>query len=445
MPITEMTMDCSICVETFNRSTHRSVACPACQKTACHQCVQTNLLQNTVMVPKCMFCPAEWNMEFLRSSLSRSFMDKEYRDHQKNALLAEAEAHVGNFQQAAKNEERKEATQREIHQIKQEMRHMRIEMDRLRHRLYQTQRLYWDLDREDQPLETGTEAEASRADFFMACPRDDCRGRISTGYKCGLCEHFFCAQCHACKGLARDAVHECKKEDVDTVKALRDNTKHCPNDKCRMLIFKESGCDQMWCTSCHTCFSWRSGNILNGVIHNPHFYEFQRRNGGEAARQPGDIPCGGMPSTREMNVRARQAATVSDRAEILYDVHRVVMHLTDITMPRVFTKFNRRTEIHRTTGIKYLRGLITREMWRNQLYYAVRQEERFRRYYQVLEMLTTNIAELLRQYVAGTPTSTIAHQCEALFAYTNLECAKIKKQFNMVLPTFSPTMDVANV
>lgn len=433
--------DCSICVEKFNRSTHRSVACPYCQKTACHQCVQTNLLQNTVMVPKCMFCPAEWNMEFLRSTLSRSFMDKEYRDHQKNALLAEAEAHVGNFQQAARNEELKEAAREEIIRIKQEI-------TDAKHRLLRAQLRYNRLVYQpDAPAEEEAmiEAEASRADFFMACPRNECRGRISTGYKCGLCDHFFCAQCHGCKGLTRDAAHECKKDDVDTVKALRDNTKHCPNEKCRMLIFKESGCDQMWCTSCQTCFSWRSGNILNGPIHNPHFYEFQRRNGGEAARQPGDLPCGGLPFVREMNGRSRRCTTADNQANLLYDVHRVVQHLTDMTMPRVFAKFNQRTVLHRTTGIKYLRGQITRDVWRDQLYRAVRQEEKFRRYYQVLEMLTTNIAELLRQYVAGESSVLISQQCEELFAYSNLECAKMKKQFNMVLPTFSPQMNVAHI
>jgi hypothetical protein len=48
----------------------------------------------------------------------------------------------------------------------------------------------------------------------------------------------------------------------------------------------------MWCTQCHTGFSWRRGTIENRV-HNPHYYEWQRQNGGgRAPRNVGDLECG---------------------------------------------------------------------------------------------------------------------------------------------------------
>jgi hypothetical protein len=90
------------------------------------------------------------------------------------------------------------------------------------------------------------------------------------------------------KGFDRDCEHTCNPELVETAKLLAKDTKSCP--KCQAKIFKIDGCDQMWCTQCHTAFSWKTGAIQTS-IHNPHYYEWQRKNGG-APRVAGDVECG---------------------------------------------------------------------------------------------------------------------------------------------------------
>jgi hypothetical protein len=36
----------------------------------------------------------------------------------------------------------------------------------------------------------------------------------------------------------------------------------------------------MWCIECKTAFSWSKGTVEKGVIHNPHYYQWMRQNGG---------------------------------------------------------------------------------------------------------------------------------------------------------------------
>lgn len=47
-------------------------------------------------------------------------------------------------------------------------------------------------------------------------------------------------------------------------------------------------CDQMYCTSCHTAFSWRTGKIEKGNIHNPEYFRYMRENKINIPRNPND-------------------------------------------------------------------------------------------------------------------------------------------------------------
>lgn len=101
--------------------------------------------------------------------------------------------------------------------------------------------------------------------FMRKCPAVECRGYLSTRWKCEICNKYTCNKCYIIH------VGDCKQEDIASFELIKQETRPCP--KCSAIIFKISGCDQMWCTQCHTAFSWNTGKIETH-IHNPHYFEY---------------------------------------------------------------------------------------------------------------------------------------------------------------------------
>lgn len=118
------------------------------------------------------------------------------------------------------------------------------------------------------------------------CPVDNCKGMFNNDdLKCLLCNTMMCSSCH--ENLSEEEDHKCNVDTVETIKVLKTDSKSCP--KCKTTIYKIDGCDQIWCTQCHTAFSWKSGNVET-KIHNPHYYEWLRLKSpnGIIPREQGD-------------------------------------------------------------------------------------------------------------------------------------------------------------
>ena len=291
MAATKEEEECACCADTFTLGLRKPVRCPnsECGFTACKSCTRTYLL-STTEAPHCMNCKVAWNQRFLVEHLNASFMNNDYKEHRKRLLterqismlletmpaLEEYHREQEHFAKLDEKEERIRELRKQIREIQKEQNDMIAAFE--------------------EGGSKGKDGEKNTKKFIMSCPDENCRGFLSSAYKCGLCQYYACPKCLVLTGKERhDPNHVCDEALVKTATLIRENSKPCP--KCGERIMKASGCDQMWCIQCKTAFSWKTGKIDTGMIHNPHFFQYQRDNQNQnIVRNPGDIVCGGLPN-----------------------------------------------------------------------------------------------------------------------------------------------------
>ena len=311
----EASKDCSVCCDKYNKSNRTKIVCNYgdCNYEVCKTCVQTYLV-GTAVEPHCMNCKKPWTKKFLQDNLNKTYLSKEYKEHHKKLLLDREISKLPETMHLVERYNRLHQEEGRVAALREAYENAKILVDRTKRDLdrcyYNIRRLKMgrglELIANDNadgagPAEPEEEKEEKKK-FIMPCPANDCRGFLSTQYKCEACKLFTCSKCHDVIGENKELPHDCKKENIESAELIKKETKGCP--KCGTRIFKISGCDQMWCPTCQVAFSWNTGKIDNGIIHNPHFYEYRRQNanGQAIARNPGDIPCGGLISYNHLTM-----------------------------------------------------------------------------------------------------------------------------------------------
>lgn len=307
-----MASSCDICCEHFNKTTHQAVKCmyTECEFRACKACMRQYILSSTGEA-HCMSCKKAWPTNFLVMNLNRSFVDKEYAEHKKKLLLEREVSKLPDTMETAQiSKEHKDKSKEERTKAKkyinemvdlekqiQELTLKKQEQETMANRhLRASERHKRNALRPGAAENTTGAADAEKKEkkrFIMPCPGAECRGFLSTQYKCELCSIHACPKCFEIIGTDKNVEHTCNEDNVKSAEMIRKDTKPCP--ACGTRISKIDGCDQMWCVECHTAFSWNTGKIDNGRVHNPHFYQHKRnQNNGMIPRAPGDVLCGGL-------------------------------------------------------------------------------------------------------------------------------------------------------
>jgi len=210
------------------------------------------------------------------SNFEKKYIAQDYRVYRENILYEKELGMLPLTQPYVEKEMKIESLQKEIKDIENEYSVIHNKIQEKKNEIYK--------------LKNNTSLE--RRKYVRKCPQNNCQGFLSSQLKCELCNCWVCSECREIKGMERDTEHTCNPEILESIKVMNEDSKPCPH--CASLIYKIEGCSQMFCTECNTAFNWNTLRIETGAIHNPHYFEWQRRINinQEAERNPNEILCG---------------------------------------------------------------------------------------------------------------------------------------------------------
>lgn len=407
-------MECTICCETVTNK--NIVTCIACDFDSCKKCIKTYLL-DTSQDPHCMSCKHVWTRDFLIICTSKSWVDKELKQHRENVLFEREKSMMPATQGAVEvylDRKKFDAEYAKLYDEKKEL-----------------QRQLRDITTRMTDLRYPQDAR-ERKQFVRKCPGDNCKGFLSTAWKCGICESNVCKECNEIY-LDKDD-HVCDEDAKKTVEFLAKDTKPCPS--CGTMIHKIEGCDQMFCIECKSGFSWTRGTIEKGVIHNPHYYALLQNNPDmEIRRNPGDFECGGLPSLHLHihTIRKLSSETSSKRnIDILVSLHRGIRHIEQVELPRYYVADN----IHENEAerIHYMLNHLDEDSFKRKIQIKEKKNQKKKQIHEVFEMVRSTSSDIVRT-IFDTLDTYSNHNIEQKFA----EIKQIQNYANVALENISKT------
>jgi hypothetical protein len=429
---------CPICCEHFTQQLRKPICCPKCSTETCAVCTKRYLL-DLIDDPHCMSCKFGWTRSFLNDNLSNAFMNGDWLDHRQQILWRREEAYLPEAQLVAERITKGRSLRKSLEPIELERQKIlkqlaKIEADyniamRKIHRL--------EAGQDDTMQSVTTEPEKKeRKEFIRRCPHDNCKGFLSSAWKCGLCENYTCKDCLIVKGKDRDADHTCSKDDLATAQLIAKDTKFCPNPQCGIGIMRTEGCSQMFCTSCKTAFDWNSMRIItSGHIHNPHYFAYMQANGNQVNRTAGDMMCGGLPPPNIIApARGYPVLPWMMTAETMYQA---IGHMFDTIGPRYNAHI--REEDNRDYRVKYLLNDMRKQDIERILVIQERRRERERSIREVIDTFANMGAEIFRRFATETKRDATtwepySKELQGLRNYCNEEFIKLSKQYKVVVP-----------
>jgi hypothetical protein len=372
---------CVICTEDIKHA----FACQFCSKSCCVVCAKRHALAQAELIrkPCCLFddCRREFTDEFVDGAYPAAWHRNELRPMREDACAVRAMAMLPQKQALALEYKRQQDTvaaaradpvvakaledpnhnkviDAKISQLRAEIKRLgelrvlisvaqrqpsallKLARETHAHSNYVHGRVAWPVvPPAPAPAPAPPAAPTQAPRHAMKCPaKGGCNGFVTTAAEGG--DRGICGMCHikVCKECERPVdgeEHRCMPEDLQSVKAIAQDTKPCPH--CAVRIHKLGGCSQMWCTSCRKPFDWNSGSPISAAerIHNPYYFEYMAslQAGG------GGIAAGGCGGPFNYVALPRALGRQSDEQR-LNAILRLILHYRGSMQPALLRRFN---------------------------------------------------------------------------------------------------------
>lgn len=473
-----MTDTCSICVDTFNYAARRKITCQNCNMDICTRCIKKFLSEN-VQEPNCMSCKEVYSKDFMDNNFGHTYRKTILKNVRLNVLVAREQQIMPELMHRAdayKKLQKCEARQIEIRkqidelEIKLEevyvsrgklddiLNNNVINIDTVDNKIsnefmkgitdtiINSTKVQTEIQTKLDDLETSYNENweniialnntyryggTQKIESIVNCLRTNCKGFLDNDYTCGICHIKVCRDCH--EELIENGNHVCKQENVDSVKAIQEETRPCPT--CKTRVFKVEGCDQMFCVQCHTGFSWNTGMIERGRIHNPHYFEWLRSKRHQMPREIGDVPCGGLPSWSMLKKHLYDLNIHFTITTYLFSVYTMTEFIQNKEIPK-YPVIEGRDEELNTIAINYMADLISLNQWKNKLFQIERKKEVNREKRLILDMLISVLIDLFGDIYHLNDNESIVEKVN--------EFNELRKYFNVSLKNLGHRFDMYN-
>lgn len=414
-------MDCSICCAP---TTTNTMSCPSCAFSACQPCHQRFILER-IAEPCCMSCRKPWSREFVLETFDNRWAKSEFLGHMARLMLEREKMRLPAAQAEASRKVAARALRVQLTKLPTQDRlkarygkawkhneQALALMEERRALMRQIDDVLGKVDANVTVKRLQKAPEDEKKTHVMRCPVEGCKGYVEgAGWTCEMCNAEVCERCRVVKGSCHVeraqsgsvSVHVCKQGDIDNAQAIAADTRPCP--KCYVPIFKAGGCDQMWCPLCHTTFSYNTGALDKGPIHNPVYYEYlasRTAQGGMADINLENLACGEVPDDilvvpmlREVGVQPETVRKVMRMAQYRMHVVESVLRECELQL------HDGDEETHADLRVRYLTGDLTEERWHGVLLHRLKRQGKVHAFHQLYTMLLLVINDVYRRMYAA--------------------------------------------